>query len=344
MAVQQAQAQGQQSPPPPQLPPDPITWEAVVEAMHSDATRTYRVDIETDSTLSATQDSDMQGLKDLLGGITSFIEGIGPAVQQGAIPIEAVKEIVGVVVRRAKMGSAVEDALSKMQQPKPQPDPNAAKAQADAQAAQMKMQADQQAQQAQMQHEAQLEQFKAGIADQQHQRQLAADLQAKQHEAQFTMQLEQHKQEMQAAQIQHQNELEAQREMQRQALEAQAEERKAQMEQEDKDRQRAFEQWKAELDASTKIDVAEIAAKSALDTSLASAQQSANNEVTESLGGDDQPEDSGPTLQDLHGTMQELIQHITAPKTIERDEQGRAVSVGGRKVVRGPDNKIIGVQ
>lgn len=342
MAVQQAQAQGQQSPPPPQLPPDPITWEAVVEAMHSDATRTYRVDIETDSTLSATQDSDMQGLKDLLGGITSFIEGIGPAVQQGAIPIEAVKEIVGVVVRRAKMGSAVEDALSKMQQPKPQPDPNAAKAQADAQAAQMKMQADQQAQQAQMQHEAQLEQFKAGIADQQHQRQLAADLQAKQHEAQFTMQLEQHKQEMQAAQIQHQNELEAQREMQRQALEAQAEERKAQMEQEDKDRQRAFEQWKAELDASTKIAVAEIAAKSALDTSLASAQQSANNEVVEDLGGEVEPE--GPSLQDIHGIMMQMMQHITAPKAIERDENGRAVSVGGRPIVRGPDNKIIGVQ
>ncbi len=312
-AAQQAQMQGQPPPPPPPQMPDPVTWEAVVEAMRSDATRTYRIDIETDSTLSASQDSDMQGLKDLLGGITQFIQGIGPAVQSGAIPIDAVKAIVLAVTRRAKMGSAVEDALDKMQAPQPQADPNAAKAQADAQA-----------QQAQQQHEAQLEQFKAGLQDQQHQRELAANAQSEQQKAQLQAQLQEHEQQVQAQQIQHQNELEAQRELQRQQLEAAQEERKQALESERQAQQFEFDKWKAELDASTKITVAEIAAKSAMDKTLATAQMTANNEVTEDLGGT--PEKVDPHTQTLQA-IQSLIEQMGKPKTIIRGPDGRATGV-----------------
>lgn len=316
-AVQQAQMQGQQPPPPPQLPPMPISWEAVIKAMRGDATRTYRIDIETDSTLSATQDSDMAGLKDLLSGITGFIQGIGPAVQAGAIPIEAVKAIIGVVTRRAKMGSAVEDALEKMQAPKPPVDPNAGKAQAE-----------QAAQQAQMQHEAQLEQMKAQLADQQHQREIAANQQAEQANAQRTMELEQHKQAAQAQQIQHQNELEAQRELQRQQLEAAAEERKQAMSLQASAQQIEFEKWKVEFTESTKILVAQIGSKAAMDTAQLSAQQAADSEVSESLGAED---DGNSQLIDMHGktldAIKGVMEQLARPKTIVRGEDGKATGI-----------------
>jgi len=109
-AAQQAMQSGQQPPPQPQ-PPNVITWEAVKQAMSDDATRTYRVDIETDSTLSATQDSDMDAMQKLLGGLSSIAQGFGVAVERGAMPIEAVKEIMLSVVRRAKMGPADDEAI-----------------------------------------------------------------------------------------------------------------------------------------------------------------------------------------------------------------------------------------
>lgn len=260
-AAQAAQAQGQPAPPPPQ-PANQITWEAVVQAMQSDATRTYRIDIETDSTLSATQDSDMQGMKDLLGGITSFIQGVGPAVQSGALPIDAVKSIVLAVVRRAKMGSAVEDALDKMQPPKPPPDPNAGKAQIE---------------QAKTQGQQQLEQFKAQLQDQQHQRELAADVQAEQQKAQIAAQLQAHAQAVQAQQNEHQNQLEAARAQQQAQMEAALEAQRMASD----ERIAALEQQTqlllARLNNETKLEVAEITAGAALQAAQIGAAKQAES-------------------------------------------------------------------
>jgi hypothetical protein len=253
--AQMAQQQGQQPPP---MPPEPVTWEKVMQAMRNDATRTYQIDIETDSTLSATQDSDMQGMQQLLAGITSFIQGVGPAVQQGAIPIEAVKEIVLAVTRRAKMGSAVEDALNKMQQPTPPPDPNAGKAEAEKAKADATMQ---------------LEQFKAQLQDQQHQRELAANAQAEQASAQLEAQLQAHAQQVQAQQNEHQNQLEAQRAHLQSQMDAQLEQLRIASD----ERIAAIEHSQAlmiaQMNNATKIEVAEIAAG----TTLQAAQISAAN-------------------------------------------------------------------
>lgn len=256
--AQMAMQQGQQPPPQPQMPPDPITWEAVSQALQGDATRTYRIDIETDSTLSASQDADMENITKLLSGITSFIQGIGPAVQQGAMPIEAVKEIILSVTRRAKMGSAVEDALSKMQEPKPQADPNAGKAQIE----QAKMQATQQ-----------LEQFKAQLQDQQHQRELQANAQAEQASAQLEAQLQAHAQQVQAQQNEHQNQLEAQRSTLQSQQDAQLEQLRIASD----ERIAAIEHSQAiliaQMNNAAKVEVAEIQAG----TTLQAAQISAAN-------------------------------------------------------------------
>ncbi len=88
--------------------------------MQSDMMREFHIDIETDSTVAASQQEDMQSLRELLTGVVEFINGIGPAVQMKAIPIEAVKEVLLAVLRRSKLGSAVEDAFDGVQEPQAQ--------------------------------------------------------------------------------------------------------------------------------------------------------------------------------------------------------------------------------
>ena len=144
MAIQ-AQQQGQQ-------PPQMITWEQVIQVMRDDKQRTYKIDIETDSTVAASVEGDMEALTQLLGGITQLVQGLGPAVQMGAMPVESLKELILVACRRAKMGNAVEDAFDKIKQPPPvQPEQDNS-----AQVEQIKQQATQQLEQARMQHEGQL--------------------------------------------------------------------------------------------------------------------------------------------------------------------------------------------
>lgn len=150
----QAQIQGQEAPP--QLA-EVITWEQIKAALSSDISREFKVDVETDSTISASQQTDMQALKMLLDGIASIISEFTPVVQAGAMPIEAVKELIMAVIRRAKLGNAVEDAFEKISSPpppQPKQDPRAqieqAKLQTDVQLKHAELAQDSQAKQAEL--------------------------------------------------------------------------------------------------------------------------------------------------------------------------------------------------
>ena len=145
MMAMQAQQQGQQA-------PQVITWEQVIQVMRADKQRTFKIDIETDSTIAASVEGDMEALTQLLGGITQLVQGLGPAVQMGAMPVESLKELILVACRRAKMGNAVEDAFDKIKQPPPQQ----AEQDNSAQVEQIKQQGQQQLEQVRMQHEGQL--------------------------------------------------------------------------------------------------------------------------------------------------------------------------------------------
>ena len=246
-SAQQAAMSGQQPSPQPPVP-NVITWEAVKEAMSSDATRTYRVDIETDSTLSATQDSDMDAMQKLLGGLSSIAQGFGVAVERGAMPIEAVREIMLAVVRRAKMGTAVEDAIEKMQAPKPPTDPNAGKVQA---------------QQA-------IEQIKAQAAAAHNQQLIALERE----KAQIAAQVEQAKQESQAQQNAHQNQLEAQRQQMQADIDARLDIQRAQSDERMAEADRQIQILLAHMNNTAKVEVAEIAAATTLQSSqIAAAHQ-----------------------------------------------------------------------
>lgn len=300
--AQQAIAQGQQPPQMPQLPPDPVTWEAVVSAMQDDATRTYRIDIETDSTLSATQDSDMQGLEQVLGAVNQILQGFAPAVMSGAMPWEVVKEMIMVVARRSKMGSAVEDALEKMQAPKPAADPNAAKAQADLQLGQQKIAADKD-----------LEQFKAALADQQEQRRAQREADLAMHQAQLDAQVAQNEQNVQAQQNQHQNELEARRAEFESQLKADLEREKYAHEAGMQQREQAAAQYKVDADNATKIEIAELQAHvqaASMESQATTAKAGEGKEGGEKL--------AAATSE----ALTKLIEHLGRPRKVKRGDDG----------------------
>ena len=230
---------GQPPPQPPQQPvPPPYTWESLQKVMKDDCQRTYKVDVETDSTTASTVAEDMKGLTELLSGIVAFVQGVAPAVQMGALPMEAAKEIMMTICRRSKMGSAVEDALDKMKEPPAPADPNAASAAAEQAKQQLEMRKHQdimQLKQVELQGQAQLEQAKMQQVHHSEQMRAQADAAASKAQAEATMEVEKYKAELKAA----------------------ADAALALQEQD-------FERWKTELVESNKIVLAELAAKTTL--------------------------------------------------------------------------------
>lgn len=215
--AQMAQQQGQQAQMPPP-PPDIPAWEEIEQVLRDDAQRSYKVDIETDSTIAATVDQDMQAIQQVTQAMGVVLKEFMPLVQMGDLPIEAMKELLMTISRRARFGNALEDALDKMQQPQQKPDPAAQKAQADAQAKQQELAADEKLNQARMAME---------------ERANAAELNAK-------MQFEAFSEKM-----------EAERETRRMEQEAMFKHQEMMQAQ-------AFEKFKALLESRTDITVAEI--------------------------------------------------------------------------------------
>ena len=109
--AQQMQQQGQQLPKKFAEGMALPTWEEALQVLRDDKQRSYRIDIETDSTVAGDQAADQKAITELLTGIASFIQNAGPAVGAGYLPLEAAKSLLMTSVRRFKMGREVEDAL-----------------------------------------------------------------------------------------------------------------------------------------------------------------------------------------------------------------------------------------
>ena len=124
----------------------------MLKVMRSDALREYRVDIETDSTIRATQQEDQQEVVKFLEGFTRFVQGIGPSVEAGYLTAKAAKSMVMAASRRFRFGREVEDALNEMDaeqadQGQKRPSPEEQKMQMEGQKMQADMQMKQQDQQ-----------------------------------------------------------------------------------------------------------------------------------------------------------------------------------------------------
>lgn len=106
----QAQQMGQEPPPEVMQALEGPTWEQIGQVLKSDQLREYRVDVETDSTVADTIDRDMSGMKEVIDSVGAILQGVPLG-----LPVEVAKEIALAVVRRARLGHAVEDALEQFQ-------------------------------------------------------------------------------------------------------------------------------------------------------------------------------------------------------------------------------------
>ena len=125
----------------------------MMQLMRDQGARSFRIDIETNSTIAPEVAEDKRALNDLLQGIASSVTAITPAVQAGILPMESAKAIIMAALRKFQMGRMVEEALDQgemqqQQQQQQQQDPAE-------QAKAMEVQAKQQNEQMRLQLEAQ---------------------------------------------------------------------------------------------------------------------------------------------------------------------------------------------
>lgn len=120
MQAQQAMMQNPGAPPPP-MPELPPSIEELQSLLQSDLLRSFRIDIETNSTVELEATQDKQEMAELMNAIAQFINGIAPAVGQGLIPFEVAKGMLLGIVRRYRFGADIEKGLETMQPPQPPP-------------------------------------------------------------------------------------------------------------------------------------------------------------------------------------------------------------------------------
>jgi hypothetical protein len=320
LQAQTAQQTGQQPP-----PPDPKTqemlsqpnWESLIQVLRNDALRGFKVDVETDSTVAASVEGDMDSLSKVVGAVGQAMQIFGPLVQEGVMPLDAMKQIVLATCRRAKMGLAVEDSIEAMQQPPPkQPEPPPPDN--SPQVAQIKAQSDQQIAQLQQQSDQQREQMKAQLDDQAAQREL-------QFKAMMDERQKAHDQQMAALTTQAENlraatQLETQRQiadalnatnLQIAGLNAQ---HKADMQQQQQAHESNMAAMSAENDqklASTKAESDQKLATMA-PPSIDSAPKAADYKAVESDGA---------------AAIKQLVSVMSKPKRVIRDENGKITGV-----------------
>lgn len=128
MQAQQAQIPGQPPAPPPQqpqLPPEfqkalaSPSWEDLLGLLKDDQLRSYRIDVETNSTVDAEATEEKSNISEFLNALGQFFNSVGPLVMNGTLPFEVAKSVMLYVARRYRVGEDLEDELQKMQQPQP---------------------------------------------------------------------------------------------------------------------------------------------------------------------------------------------------------------------------------
>jgi len=127
------------------VPPDLVkvlsgpSWTDILALLKNDLQRSYRIDIETNSTIDAEATEDKKDIGELLNALAQFLNGIGPLIESGTMPFDAAKSMMMVIVRRFKFGNEVEEQINAMQPPQAKPDPQAQKAQLEMQQLQQEM-------------------------------------------------------------------------------------------------------------------------------------------------------------------------------------------------------------
>lgn len=126
-----AQQAGQQ-PAPPQPSPSSMQlqqvvqqlqapkWSDVLALLRDDMQRSYRIDIETNSTVEPEAVEDQKNISEVMTALGQFLQGVTPLVVAGTMPFAAAQAMMLAIVRRFRFGPEIEDYIKQMQPPKPQ--------------------------------------------------------------------------------------------------------------------------------------------------------------------------------------------------------------------------------
>lgn len=172
--VQAMMAAAQQSGQPPQLPPNVTpeeleemmslpSWEDIETLIKNDTARSFRIDIETDSTIKTDQEQDKQQAMEYVQTMGGFIT---QAIQVPPQLAPLAMQMISFASKRFKIGrefeTEIDNAISKLkkaaEQPQDQqPDPELQKAQMEMQVKQAEMQQNMQLEQARLQANQQIE-------------------------------------------------------------------------------------------------------------------------------------------------------------------------------------------
>lgn len=135
----------------------------VEQILRNEMLRSYRIDIETDSTIRADVARSQEQMANFLQGTAQYASAMAPVLQLAPGATAPIVEIYAAFARNFKLGKSAEDALDKLSQaanqPQPEkPDPEQQKMQAQMQMEQSKMQMQQASEQAKAQRETEKQQ------------------------------------------------------------------------------------------------------------------------------------------------------------------------------------------
>ena len=133
MGLQEAQAMQQQPPvpgqPAPQLPPEAQqqldeakeiisqpSWEEVKAVLESDRMRSFKVDIETDSTIAPDQRAEMQAFSETMQMVGGLLQQVMPGLQAGVFPPDLAMALLSATIRKTPLANEMSSILQKYEE------------------------------------------------------------------------------------------------------------------------------------------------------------------------------------------------------------------------------------
>ena len=98
-------------------------WGDILKILKDNYSRSYRIDIETNSTIDVEATEDKQLVGDFMNALGQFMNAAGPMMESGTMPFPAFKSMMLSIVKRYRFGREVEEELKAMQQPQPKANP-----------------------------------------------------------------------------------------------------------------------------------------------------------------------------------------------------------------------------
>lgn len=113
------------------VPEGPPSWPLISQVMRDQLQRTYRVDIETNSTVDLEATEDKESIAEFMNAFGQMMAGFKPILEQQILDPTLLKEVMLEVTKRYRFGRRIEGVLEQMQPPQQQQNVEEVKAQAE---------------------------------------------------------------------------------------------------------------------------------------------------------------------------------------------------------------------